>query len=85
MASNATQGGRAFSGRRDDFWYLDRLPPSARKALCDAAFNWAAGWAYSQWQRGKPGFKTGGDIAARIAEADARQIARDHHQVWGVE
>jgi hypothetical protein len=85
MPDNGTQGGRAFRGRRNDFWYLERLPPTARKALCEAAFNWAAGWVYTQWRRGKQGFKTGPDIAVRIAEADTRQIATDRQRVWKIE
>ena len=82
---NISHSARFFRGRRDDLWYLERLPPSARAALCDAAFDWAAGWVYSQWRRGRPGFKTGPDIAVRIAEADAKQIRRDRKRVWGIE
>jgi hypothetical protein len=33
---------------------------------------------YGRWQRGVRGFKTEADIAARIAEADAHQIAEGH-------
>jgi hypothetical protein len=85
VPNNTSQGGRAFFGRHDDFWYLERLPPTARKALYEAAFNWAAGWVYSQWRRGKRGFKTGSDIAARIAEADAQRITTDRRRVWKIE
>jgi hypothetical protein len=84
MLGNAIQSSRGFIGRFDDFWYLERLPPAARRALCDAAFDWAAGWFYLQWRRGKRGFKTGPDIAVRIAEADARQIAKDRQRVWKI-
>jgi hypothetical protein len=74
VLNNTSQGGRVFFGRHDNFWYLERLPPTARKALCEAAFNWAAGWIYSRWRQGKRGFKTESDIAARIAEVGAEQI-----------
>jgi hypothetical protein len=84
MPGNATQCGHVFCGRRDDFWYLEQLPPTARKALCDAAFDWAAGWVYSQWRRGSRGFKTESDIAARIAEADVRQTTADRWRVWKI-
>jgi Family of unknown function (DUF6525) len=84
MSTNVSQGGRGFSGRHPDLWYFDRLPPTARKSLADAAFNWSAGGVHGAWRRGVPGFKTGADIAARIAEADARQIARDRKRVWGI-
>jgi hypothetical protein len=66
--SNASQVGRGFIGRHDDLWYFERLPHTARKALADAAFNWSAGALHSARRRGKRGFKTGPDIAARIAE-----------------
>jgi hypothetical protein len=82
--TNATQGGHRFYGRRDDLWYYDRLPPTARSALAGAAFDWAAGSLYGPWRRGLPGFVTGSDIAARIAKADAKQIAKDRRRVWGI-
>jgi hypothetical protein len=85
MAGNATQGGSAFRGRRPDLEYFDLLPPTARAALANAAFDWASGWVHGAWQRSKPGFKTGSDIAARIAEADSRQIAKDRKRIWGIE
>jgi Family of unknown function (DUF6525) len=85
MPSNASQSGRAFGGRRPDLWYFDKLPPTARTALANAAFNWASGAFYNAWQRGEPGFATGPDIAACVAEADAEQIARDRIRVWKIE
>ena len=84
MDNASQQTSRVFRGRHDDFWYYDRLPPTARKALAEAAFDWASGWAYGAWQRGKKGLATGPDIAARIAQADARQIARDRQRVWKI-
>jgi hypothetical protein len=84
MPSNSSQSGRSFFGRHDDLWYFDRLPPTARQALAEAAFNWAAGWVYSQWRHGKRGFKTGPEVAARVVEADASQITKDRKRVWGI-
>jgi hypothetical protein len=81
MPSNVSQSGRSFVGRHDDLWYFDRLPPTARKALAGAAFNWSAGSVHGPWRRSVPGFKTSTDIAARIAEADARQIAKDRKRL----
>jgi hypothetical protein len=82
--SNASQGGSGWQGRHPDLWYYDRLPPTARAALAGAAFDWSSGWLYGQWRRGKPGFQTGPDIAAKVAAADARQIAKDRKRVWGI-
>jgi Family of unknown function (DUF6525) len=83
MAGNASQGGSAFRGRHDDWWYLERLPPTARKALADAMFNWSAGWIYGLWNRGV--LKTGADVAARIRQIDELQAAREWHRVWKIE
>jgi hypothetical protein len=74
-----------FRGRHSDYWYLERLPPDMRQVLCNAAFDWSAGWIYTQWCRGKPGWQTGTDIAVRIAEADAKQISKDRQRVWSFE
>jgi len=84
MTDNTSQGGPFFIGRHIDTWYFDRLPPTARKALAEAAFNWSSGAIYTAWRRSAAGFKTGPDCAARIAEADARQIAKDRRRIWGL-
>jgi hypothetical protein len=84
MVSNTSQSGPSWRGRHPDLWYFDRLPPTARAALANAAFDWSSGWIFSGWQRGKPGFRTGPDIAATLAEADAHQIAMDRKRVWRI-
>ena len=85
MPGNATQGGRPFRGRRPDLEYFDDLPPTARKALADAVFDWASGWIFRQWRRGRAGYVTGAEIARSIATADARQITIDRKRVWKIE
>jgi hypothetical protein len=70
MAANASQGGRRVSLAKPDLWYFDQLPPTARQALRDASFSWSAGHFYNRWKRGERGYKTGQDIAARVAIAD---------------
>jgi hypothetical protein len=84
MAGNANfSSGSSFSGAHDDFWYFDKLPPTARKALANAAFDWSAGATLNRWKRGQRGYKTGAEVAARVAEWDAKQIAKDRKRVWG--
>ena len=84
MGSNANfSSGSTFSGRMSDLEYFDKLPPSARKALANAAFDWASGAVYNRWKKAKPGYKTGADVASRIAEWDAKQITKDSKRVWG--
>jgi Family of unknown function (DUF6525) len=74
---NESQGGRAFTGKHNDYWYFDQLPPAARAALANAKFSWSSGALYNAWKRGKPGYRTGDDIAARVAEWDSMTIHRE--------
>lgn len=86
MASNSNfSSGSTFQGAHDDLHYFDRLPPTARRALANAAFDWSAGAVLGRWKRGQRGYKTGADVAARIAEWDAKQTAKDRKRVWGIE
>jgi Family of unknown function (DUF6525) len=81
--TNATQSGPSVQLRHPDLTYYDRLPPSARRALADAAFDWSSGAVLNRWKCGARGFQTGRDIAERVAEWDARQIDKDRKRVWG--
>lgn len=67
---NSPRVGRASRTTKPDMWYYDQLPPTARRALADAAFNWSAGAVLNRWKRGSNGYKTGKQIAERIIEAD---------------
>jgi hypothetical protein len=70
MGSNAQQGGKRVSLTKPDLWYFDQLPPTARKALADAMFNWSAGAMYNRFKRGVKGYNSGPAIADRVKEAD---------------
>jgi hypothetical protein len=63
-------GGKVFRSRRPDSYYFDRLPAGARRALANAAFDWASGAVYRAWRRGAPGFATDAEIARSIANWD---------------
>lgn len=56
---------------------FDKLPPTARAALANAQFNWAETNIFRAWNRGAPGFKTGADIAKRVAGWDKDAHAKD--------
>lgn len=56
---------------------FDRLPPTARRALANAQFDWAPTTIYRRWLKGAKGFKTGAQIARAIAGWDADAHARD--------
>lgn len=50
MANHAT---RRSNRKHDNWYYLEKLPPRLRQALCNAAFAWDAKWFYDHWNRGK--------------------------------
>jgi hypothetical protein len=50
MGNGQTRRG---SRKRDNWYYIDKLPPRLRLALCDAAFTWDAKWFYDHWNKGK--------------------------------
>jgi hypothetical protein len=61
----------------------DKLPPTARKALQEAAFSWAVQPIRTRHNRGKKGFRTGAEIAATVARWDTQKIKKDAKAVWG--
>jgi Family of unknown function (DUF6525) len=82
--SNATQSATGVQLRHPDLHYFDQLPPTARAALANAAFDWSAGAILNRWKKARHGYKTARDITARVAEWDKIQIARDRKRVWGI-
>ena len=78
--SNAPRVGRASRTRKPDLWYYDRLPPTARVALANTAFSWSAGGMFNKWRRGKCGYKSGADIAARVRAADQKVLKKTGDQ-----
>jgi hypothetical protein len=71
MSGNAHRVGRSVSLTKDDLWYFDRLPPTARQALANAEHEWSSGALYNRWQKAKPGYKTGQQCAERVKQWDA--------------
>ena len=77
MSSNTPRGiGTSANVRKPDLWYFDRLPPTARQALANAAFDWSSGSIYNRWNKGVRGYKTGADIAKSIKSWDAGAISK---------
>jgi hypothetical protein len=60
----------------DQWEAYDSLPAAAKRALQDAVFNWASQPILTRWKRGDRGYKTGADIAVRVAQSDKHQIAK---------
>jgi len=85
MPNNSNfSSGSTFRGALKDLDYFDKLPPSARAALANAVFDWSSGAVFNRWKAAKRGYKTGKDVAAKILEWDAQQIAKDRKRVWGI-
>jgi hypothetical protein len=80
MSNAIVDGAKVVRLRQSDFFYYDQLPPAAREALANAAFDWSSGVTFDRWQRGERGYKTGVDVAARVAEWDAVQIDLSNKQ-----
>ncbi len=78
MSDNSPKVGSRSSVTKPDMWYFDQLPPTARQALANAAFNWSSGSMLNRWKRGLRGYKTGAEIAERVRAADAGVIAKSH-------
>lgn len=64
---------------------FDRLPPTARKALREAAFNWATQPILTQFRRGVRGYVTGEQIAESISKWDRDQKIKEARRVWGAD
>jgi hypothetical protein len=75
MSNAIVEGATVVRLQRSDFFYYDQLPLIARRALANAVFDWSSGATFDRWKRGDHGYKTGSDLAARVAEWDALQIA----------
>ena len=56
------------------FKAYDKLPPAARKALQEAIFDYATQPIYTAWKKWRKGFRSGPEIAQRIAEWDQKII-----------
>jgi hypothetical protein len=76
VMSNTPRVGTSSKTAKPDLWYYDRLPPTARRALANAAFDWSAGAMFNRWNKAKRGYKTGKDIADRVAQWDRNAIQK---------
>ena len=76
--------GSYYSTKENKYAAYDALPPSAKRALQDAAFDWAVQPIKTRWTKGLKGYKTGKDIAATISVWDKQQIEKDRKRVWKI-
>jgi hypothetical protein len=63
----------------------DKLPPTARAALANAAWCWAAQPLLTGWRNGYPGLRTGAEIAAKIACLDADETGKQALKTYGAD
>lgn len=59
--------------KKDNWYYLEKLPPRLRQALCNAAYTWDAKWFYDYWNKGK----SVDWCIAKIKEADLEWALKD--------
>jgi Family of unknown function (DUF6525) len=82
MAKNSTisTGSYSYASKDNQWKAYERLPPSVRRALQDAAFDWAS---YPIWRRWNAGKVSTPELVKAIAKWDADQIKRDRKRIWG--
>jgi Family of unknown function (DUF6525) len=66
--------GNHYCTPESDMRAYDKLPPTARQALQQAAFDWAAGPLLRRWNNARPGYKNGREIAKTIAAWDKNKV-----------
>ena len=69
------------ANRQKQMEAFDRLPPSVRAALANAAFDWAP-YPIRRWF--EAGRFTAKELVKRIGKWDHDQIAKDRTRVWGI-
>lgn len=72
------------STRENSMAAFDKLPPTARAALANAAINWAPQPFRTRWMRGLKGYRTGPEIAETVVRIDTAQIKKDRACIWGI-
>jgi hypothetical protein len=80
--TNFRSGSVSYASKDKQMAAYDKLPPTIRQALANAAFNWASYPLHQRFQRGS---RTAKEWAKLIAKWDADQIAKDRTRVWGIE
>jgi Family of unknown function (DUF6525) len=59
----------------------DALPPTARRALSNAAFQWAPQPFLTAWRKGQ--FRTGEAIAQWVQEIDVSEVGVEAYKTYG--
>jgi hypothetical protein len=79
--ANAHRSGSVSRASKASQWAAyDRLPPSVRAALQNAAFDWAPYPIHRAFERG---LRTAKETVRAIGKWDAAQIRRDRKRIWG--
>ena len=71
--------GVSYASKDKQWLAYERLPPSVRAALQQAAFEWAP---YPIWRWFEGGRYTAKELVRKIKQWDADQIKRDSKRVW---
>ncbi len=76
--------GSYHSTRENSMAAFDKLPPTIRAALANAAFCYAPQPIRTRFNRGLMGYRNVKEVAATIRRWDAEKIAKDRKRVWGI-
>lgn len=74
--------GSYYSTTKNTMAAYDKLPPSARAALANAAFDWAPQPFVTGFER-RGRWKTGKELAAFIAKLDCLEVGKEGHRTYG--
>jgi hypothetical protein len=78
MANHHKSGSVSRASKASQWAAYDRLPPSVRAALQNAAFDWAPYPIYRAFERGQ---RTAKETVRAIAQWDADQIRQDRKRI----
>lgn len=76
MTDTNSGGGSYYTTPQNSMKAFDKLPPSARRALAFSNNDWAVQPVLTRWRNGQRGWKTGPQVAERVAEWDRKESAK---------
>jgi hypothetical protein len=79
MANHHKSGSVSRASKANQWAAYDRLPPSVRAALQNAAFDWAPYPIHRAFENGQ---RTAKETVKAIASWDAAQIKEDRKRIW---
>ena len=82
--SNETRGRPNRVDPRITMPAYDRLPQEARKAIRESVYDWDTRQLSWKWEFKKREYRDGPTIARTILRTEAKEVARDTTEKWGI-